>query len=164
MDQQNTNPGGTPSGGLGGPANTPTFSDDATVGATATDHQIPSRTSAASDRPSTGGAENIGGQIRNKTQDRLNDGLRTAADRLESAAENIDGIAEDRLDDAGGRRARAGELAHTFADSLDSLADYLRDNDIQSLQRNLERQVRERPLQTILVGVAAGWVVGKILR
>ena len=154
MDQHDLNPGGTSGSGLGGAANTPDFG----TGGTATDHQIPSSTSAGQEN------EQLPDQLRSRAQERLNDGIRTAADGLERAARNIDDLAEDRLDDMGGRRAQVGEMAHTVADSMENVANYLRDQDIESLMRAMERQVRDRPLQTLLVGVAAGWIVGKVFR
>ena len=61
-------------------------------------------------------------------------------------------------------KARAGDMAHGLADGMESAAGYLRSNDVEQLRGDLRRQMRERPLQTLLIGVAAGWVVGKILR
>ena len=43
-------------------------------------------------------------------------------------------------------------------------ADYLRGSDADDLRRDVETRVREKPLQSVLVAVAAGWLVGKIVR
>lgn len=104
-------------------------------------------------------------QVRGRAEERVNQGIRQVADHLDAAADRIDGLADQRLgSDRGGSRARAGQMAHTVADTMESMAGYLRDNDVQGLRSDLERQVRERPLETLLMGVAAGWIVGKILR
>ena len=104
------------------------------------------------------------GQLGERAETRINEGMQQAADRLETAAERLDRLAEERIDGESGARTKAGDLAHSAADTMESVARYLRDNDAQGLRSDLERQVREKPVQTLLVGVAAGWVAGKILR
>jgi ElaB/YqjD/DUF883 family membrane-anchored ribosome-binding protein len=103
------------------------------------------------------------GEVGERVEGRINQGLHQAADQLETAASRIDELADERLGGAG-VRARAGDVAHGVADSMESFASYLRDNDMESLQADLQRQVRQRPLQTLGIAVAAGWVAGKILR
>ncbi len=95
----------------------------------------------------------------------VNDALGRAADTLEGAARRLDEFADQQgTSGTGGVKARAGAMASSVADTIESAAQYLRDSDVSNLQGNLERQVRENPLQTLLVGVAAGWVLGKILK
>ncbi|CAN5765848.1 hypothetical protein BH20GEM3_BH20GEM3_04070 [soil metagenome] len=95
----------------------------------------------------------------------VNDALGRAADTLEGAARRLDEFADQQgTTGAGGVKARAGAMASSVADTIESTAQYLRDSDVSNLQGNLERQVRENPLQTLLIGVAAGWVLGKILK
>jgi hypothetical protein len=55
-------------------------------------------------------------------------------------------------------------MAHNVADRMESTASYLRDRDASDFVGRLQDQVRERPLEMLLVGVATGWLVGKILR
>ena len=95
---------------------------------------------------------------------RINQGMRELADQIELAAERLEELAGDRLGDASGPLARAGEIAQGVVGRMDTAADYLRTNDVDDVRRGLERRVRERPLQSILIAVAAGWVAGKILR
>lgn len=104
------------------------------------------------------------GAIAQRAEDRVTGGMKQAAERIEDAAHRLDRVAEERTADASGATARAGEMAHTVADTMESVARYLRENDARGLRQDLERQVREKPLQTLLVGLAAGWVAGKILR
>lgn len=92
----------------------------------------------------------------NRVKDRAAEGLETAAHRLDDVANRQGG--------QGGAMGRAGDMAHRAADTMESTARYLRDNDVRALQSDLERMVKESPLQTLLVAVAAGWVLGKILR
>lgn len=104
------------------------------------------------------------GQVADQARQKVNQGMGQAADRLDQAAQRLDQMADERTAGATGPKARAGSMAHSLADSIESVAGYLRSNDVDGLQRDLERQVRERPVQTLLIGVAAGWLVGKILR
>lgn len=147
------------SSGFGGGTGSPAFGSDTASMATATDHQLPADTGQAQG----GGAGNVSGRME-EIRTQAEKGMKQAADRLDTLAQRIDSTADQRLAGATGTRARAGELAHGLADTMESVAGYLRNNDVGSLQRDLEREVRERPVQTLLIGVAAGWVVGKILR
>lgn len=168
----------------GGPANTPPFGDDLTAVQTAADHQIPEQTSPShgaafggtTQGATTGGGTATGrqggqaqseggqmGQVAGQAQQKVNQGIQQAADRLDQAARQVDRLANERLGGSGAQ-ARAGQMAHSLADSMESVAGYLRSSDTDTLRRDLERQVRERPLQTLLIAVATGWVTGKILR
>jgi ElaB/YqjD/DUF883 family membrane-anchored ribosome-binding protein len=104
------------------------------------------------------------GEVRDRVENRLDDGLDRAADRLQGAARSLHGAADRHLDGEGGARARAGRWAHEVADAGESAADYLRNTEMHELTTALERQVRERPLQTLAIAAAAGWLAGKILR
>lgn len=150
---------GTPSSGTAaGSSSTSAFGSDSGTGA-----------AGATGGPGSGGTqtEQVRDQVKqaaSKLEERVNDGMKQAAGHVETAAEQLGRIADERLGGGSGIKGRAGEVAHGTADTLNSVAGYLRDNDFENLRRDLERQMRERPLQTLLIGVAAGWVVGKILR
>lgn len=103
------------------------------------------------------------GNVANRVEDQANRAMDRAADGLETAANRLDSMA-DQQGGGGGAMGRAGDMAHRAADTMESTARYLRDNDVRALQHDLERMTRERPLQMVLMGVAAGWVLGKILR
>jgi ElaB/YqjD/DUF883 family membrane-anchored ribosome-binding protein len=96
-------------------------------------------------------------------EDRANQVLGRAAEGLETAANRLSGLTE-RGGEQGGALGRATDFAQQAAGTMESTARYLRDNDVRALQSDVERMVREKPLQTLLIGVAAGWVLGKILR
>jgi hypothetical protein len=55
-------------------------------------------------------------------------------------------------------------MASGAADTLESVARFLRDNDVNTLQRELGHIVTEHPIPAILAAVGAGYVVGKVLR
>ncbi|CAN5471086.1 hypothetical protein BH24GEM3_BH24GEM3_09890 [soil metagenome] len=170
MDERNLGGGAEGFSSPAGPANTPAFDRmDAGSGTTGTEGGRP-----PSHREFHEGAEGSGGSqgssggaqgIAEQAETRVNETMTRAADGLESAARQLDEVA-DRFagQGASGVRASAGNMAHQVADAIESTAGYLRDNDVRKLQQDLERQVRQNPLQTLLIGVAAGWVIGKVLR
>ena len=119
---------------------------------------------ATQSHTSTESATQRASDLAGQAEDKLNPGMKQAADRIDTTAQRLNQVADDRLGGGTGARARAGDTAHTVADTMQSVASYLRDNDAQALRGDLERQMRERPLQTLFVAVAAGWLVGKVLR
>ena len=91
------------------------------------------------------------------------DGLMdTAAEKLEEVAEKVDSVAG--LIPKKGVGGQANAYGHTAADTLESVARWLRDNDTATLQRELGGLVANRPLSMALLAVAAGFVAGKVLR
>jgi hypothetical protein len=88
--------------------------------------------------------------------------LDQAAERLDQVAEQIDSMA-DRIPQRG-PGARAGTLVHSAADTIEALARFFRDNDVETLERDLGRIVAQRPVTTLAAAVVAGFVVGKVLR
>ncbi|CAN5642603.1 hypothetical protein BH23GEM3_BH23GEM3_18500 [soil metagenome] len=104
-------------------------------------------------------------EFREQAETRANRAIDQTADRLEGAARKLHETADRQMSGAaGGVRAKAGRWVHDVADTGESAASYLRDTDVADLRQGLQRQVREQPLQTLLIGVAAGWVLGKIIR
>jgi ElaB/YqjD/DUF883 family membrane-anchored ribosome-binding protein len=103
-------------------------------------------------------------EVRDRVEKGVDRSLDRAADRLEGASRSLHETADRNLAGAGGVRGTAGRWAHEVADAGESAADYLRNTEVHEVTNSLERQVRERPLQTLLIAAAAGWLVGKILR
>ena len=88
--------------------------------------------------------------------DTLDNQRSTAAGGLSSAAETI--------------RARApqlpggdtvSELAHSAADTLTSTADYVRQNDLQSMLADVEQVVKKNPGPSLLAAAFVGFLVGR---
>lgn len=91
-------------------------------------------------------------------------------------------MAQDERFTAGTRPPGAGRIPYREPDELDDASDRLDNSDLDAfaepysgsapahdegpgmIQAFLEQQLRERPLPTLLVAVAAGWVAGKLLR
>jgi hypothetical protein len=106
----------------------------------------------------------IAREFGDRLESRVNWTLEAAADRLDDTAERIDGMGAGREAGEPAGEAREGGIAHSVAGLMESTADFLRTNDVDTLRGELRRRMRERPLQTLMIGVAAGWVMGKILR
>jgi len=95
-------------------------------------------------------------------KDRADDMMEQAADRLEEVAEKVDSVAG--LIPKKGIGEQANNYGHTAADTLESVARWLRDNDTATLTRELGGLVANRPLSMMLLAVGAGFVAGKVLR
>jgi hypothetical protein len=107
-----------------------------------------------------GGTNRVGGL--DELADRTDSLMDQAAEQLENVAEKVDSVAG--LIPKKGLGEKANNYGHTAADTLESLARYLRDNDSASLQRELGGLVATRPLSMLLLAVGAGFVAGKVLR
>lgn len=106
------------------------------------------------------GANRVGGL--DELQERAENLMDQAADQLETVAEKMDSVAG--LIPKKGLGERANTYGHTAADTLESVARFLRDNDVNSLQREMGGLVASRPLSMLLLAVGAGFVAGKALR
>ena len=54
----------------------------------------------------------------------------------------------------------AAEGAHPAVGWMQGTAVYLRENDLPTMQADLEGRVREKPLQTLFLALGAGWLLG----
>lgn len=146
--------GGTGSGlgstgtgsGLGSTGGSTASTDGTATGGTGTD--------------TLAGANRVGGL--DELQERAENLMDQAADQLETVAEKMDSVAG--LIPKKGLGERANTYGHTAADTLESVARFLRDNDVNSLQREMGGLVASRPLSMLLLAVGAGFVAGKALR
>lgn len=107
-----------------------------------------------------GGSNRVGGL--DELQERADNLMDQAAEQLETVAEKVDSVAG--LIPKKGLGERANTYGHTAADTLESVARFLRDNDVSTLQRELGGLVANRPLSMLLLAVGAGFVAGKALR
>lgn len=112
----------------------------------------------------TGGTGSTGGGTAtiDELKGRADDLMDTAAERLEDVAAKVENVAG--LIPKKGVGEQANAYGHTAADTLESVARWLRDNDTATLQRELGGLVANRPLSMALLAVAAGFVAGKVLR
>jgi hypothetical protein len=143
--------------GLGGAANMPPFGRESME---RDDDDLAFESDLDEDEPPLRYAR----RPREGPRERINQGMRDIAERIQLAAERLDEMAEEHLVDASGPLARAGTAAQEVAGRMEAVADYLYSSDVDTVRRGVERQVREKPLQSVLIAVAAGWIAGKILR
>lgn len=103
------------------------------------------------------------GQGRESAGEALGQARLRAADGLSAAAERIDRLAT-RQELDGGPGGKAAEAVHRFAGGLDATAGFLREPDAEQLRSDFEYGVRAKPLQAVLITLAAGFVVGRLIR
>jgi ElaB/YqjD/DUF883 family membrane-anchored ribosome-binding protein len=91
------------------------------------------------------------------TKQRMDDLRRSAADTLDRGADRVEDWADDHQGALGGAARRT-------ADAIERGADAVHGFDAEEMRSMIERQVSEHPVPSLLVAVAAGWLVGRILR
>lgn len=87
--------------------------------------------------------------------------------RLADAVEGIGERIEDQghvLRARGGARRKAGKAAIQAGRALESGASYLREHEIDELRQDIEERVRERPLASLALAAAAGFLLARIIR
>ncbi|MHB1949994.1 MAG: hypothetical protein ACYCQK_00815 [Acidiferrobacteraceae bacterium] len=70
-------------------------------------------------------------------------------------------------DGTGTRASTASRVEHYAAKALRAAKDfsnYLAQSDFQTLRRDAETRIRERPVAALLVGIGIGIAVGKLVR
>lgn len=153
--------GGGSTGGTGsGLGSTGSGLSGSTGGATGTGGMGATGGTATESETLAGGTNRVGGL--EELQERADNLMDKAAEQLENVAEKVDSVAG--LIPKKGVGERANTYGHTAADTLESIARYLRDNDVSTLQRELGGLVANRPLSMLLLAVGAGFVAGKALR
>jgi ElaB/YqjD/DUF883 family membrane-anchored ribosome-binding protein len=128
-----------------------------------------------------------------RTSDRLSDAVRGAADDLrnanagdlvdtakQKAGEALDTAAEkvDSAMTATGQRVESlastvrekapegalGDVATTAADALEKSGRYLQQADPQQVRSDLERMIRDHPIEALLIGFGAGFLLARAFR
>jgi ElaB/YqjD/DUF883 family membrane-anchored ribosome-binding protein len=78
------------------------------------------------------------------------EGLGTAAEKIRQKSQEQDGM--------------AAEAGSKIAEGMDQTATYLKEHDTGEMVDDLERYIRQHPMQAVAGAVAAGFVIGRILR
>ena len=89
------------------------------------------------------------------------------ADKLETSAGRLRRRANDtaKIDDAiAMTKERVADASDRVASGMERSADWLRNADLSSVQRKLEREVRENPGRTLLIAGAIGYLLGRAFR
>jgi ElaB/YqjD/DUF883 family membrane-anchored ribosome-binding protein len=102
-------------------------------------------------------AEEMGQQARERAQHTAEQGKDATASGLDTAAEQI----RERVGQGDGTAAQAGTKV---ADNLERTAGYLREHETGEMWQDLERYVRDHPVQAAAGALVAGFFVGRMLR
>lgn len=81
------------------------------------------------------------------------------ASTLDATGDRIEAMERERQ-----LHGRAAEVTDRAARGMHSSARYLRESDLESARRDLERAAREHPFRTVATCFIVGFVVGRILR
>jgi ElaB/YqjD/DUF883 family membrane-anchored ribosome-binding protein len=88
----------------------------------------------------------------------VDDGRKTAADRLGSAASAV----RDRADQLPGG-PKVQQFAHAAADRLNTTADYMRSHDAKGMLADVKGVVKKNPGPSLIIAAAVGFVLGRAL-
>jgi len=101
--------------------------------------------------------ESISDMARTASQT-VDDGRKTAAERLGSAASAVRDRAEQL---PGGPKVQ--QFAHAAAERLSRTADYVRSHDAKHMLSDVERVVKNNPGPSLVIAAAFGFVLGRAL-
>ncbi len=111
----------------------------------------------------------VGSSVRERAgtaREKLADALESGASRLRDRASGGGGLAGATTQ---GSTAIQGERKLTqasdrVASGMEKSADWLRQNDLESLKMGIESQVKEHPGRTLLIALGIGYLVGRAFR
>lgn len=109
-----------------------------------------------------GGMDDVGQsmqeqQASHQARQKADEGVDRAASGMQSAAERLRERAE-------GKSGMTAEVGTKAADTMERGASYLREHDTQEIIDDVERYVREHPMQALAGAVVGGFLIGRILR
>jgi ElaB/YqjD/DUF883 family membrane-anchored ribosome-binding protein len=117
---------------------------------------------------SSGQGESFGqkaGETASEAKTAVQDKMTSGADQgMDKAAQGLGSAAEKmrtRAEDDQGMRSTIEVKA---ADAMDKTASYLKEHDSQELMHDIEEFVKAHPMQAAVGALAAGYVLGKIVR
>lgn len=96
-------------------------------------------------------AEAVASDVNQKADETLT----TAGEKMEDLASVVREKAPD---------GKLGEMAATTADKLEEGGRYLQDADLDRIRTDLERVIRERPIESLLVGLGLGYLFARASR
>ena len=111
-------------------------------------------------------ARNKAGDLAETARQKTSEATAVAADKVETAM-NATGEQFSNLAQTVRERApegRMGDVATTAADAIERSGQYLQQSDLQSIRGDLERIIRERPIESLLVGLGVGYLLARGLR
>jgi hypothetical protein len=96
-------------------------------------------------------------EMTGKARESADAGVNRAAEGLEQAAVQL----RERAEDGGGVQEKVGVRV---ADGLDKTSSYLRDHETQEIWTDVEKFVKEHPMQAAVGAAVAGYLVAKVLK
>lgn len=97
------------------------------------------------------------GEVGTKLHETADAGVNRAAEGLDQASSQL----RDRATEMGGVQEKLGLRV---ADGLDKTSGYLRDHEAQEIWTDVEKFVREHPVQAAVSAAVAGYLVAKVLK
>lgn len=92
--------------------------------------------------------------------------LDTAAEKVDSAmtatGEHVERLASTVREKA--PEGALGDVATTAADALEKSGRYLQQADLQQVRSDLERMIRDHPIEALLIGFGAGFLLARAFR
>ncbi len=92
-----------------------------------------------------------------RAEDKIDQGRVRAADTFDSTASTL----RDRADQFASTTSHA---VHNVTDKIQSVADYIRDNDARAMMEDLGQLLRRYPAQSLAAAAVVGFLVGRALR
>ena len=106
------------------------------------------------------------GDIAETARNKAGEASAVAADKVETAM-NATGEQFANLASTVRERApegRMGDVATSAADAIERGGQYLQQADLQSIRGDLERIIRERPIESLVVGLGVGYLLARSMR
>jgi uncharacterized membrane-anchored protein YhcB (DUF1043 family) len=100
--------------------------------------------------------------VQHKAEEIASDANERADATLTAAGTKMEDLAQTVRDKA--PEGKLGEVAATTADKLEQGGRYLQDADLESIRTDLERVIRERPIESLLVGLGLGYLLARATR
>jgi ElaB/YqjD/DUF883 family membrane-anchored ribosome-binding protein len=116
---------------------------------------------------STGGVKGAIGDRVETGKQKLGGAVDAGKNRVAGQIERISDLVEERarsMEEAGGVQRRASQAALRATEALDTSAEYIRSRNPDEMRDDLERQIRARPLLSIGIAAAAGFLLARSLR
>jgi ElaB/YqjD/DUF883 family membrane-anchored ribosome-binding protein len=95
-------------------------------------------------------------QVTANASDKATDVMSTAGDKMTTLAQTVREKAP--------AEGRAGEVAYTAAETLERGGRYLQEADPQMVRLDLERVIRQHPIESMLVGLGIGYLLARTMR
>jgi uncharacterized membrane-anchored protein YhcB (DUF1043 family) len=100
--------------------------------------------------------------LQHKAEGMAADASNKADATLTTAGEKMEDLAQTVRENA--PEGKLGEVAATTAEKLEQGGRYLQDADIESIRGDLERVIRQRPIESLLVGLGIGYLLARATR